>query len=268
MIRNAFGFSMPEILVALGLMGGISLVTMKIVEDQKGNEAFIRGNAEIEKTISLLKTTLNDPENCRSILAGSTLNATGTALGSLRIPLKTSPGQFKEILAANRKYSDFETQGISLAVPAGSPPSTAEVQINFRIRSRNLSLWGASTSTGPGDRIISKTIPVIVSQTGTTLTDCGPVVSDTNATAKQKFCESLGGATTWNAPTQTCSYNDMTCPFGQVLVRLTSMGGAICEDIKNHIKLDDLFDTSPCVSTGKFRIIDNGSGKLRIDCAP
>ena len=59
----------------------------------------------------------------------------------------------------------------------------------------------------------------------------------------------------------------MTCPEGEVMVKMNSLGGIVCEPIKDAIKLDDLFNTTSCQSTGKFRVIEQ-DGKLKIECLP
>lgn len=75
------GFSLPEITVALGLLGGISLMTIKLVENQMNNEAHLKAKTEIAKTTALLKTILNDPENCRNMLKDQILpTATGSGV--------------------------------------------------------------------------------------------------------------------------------------------------------------------------------------------
>lgn len=265
LIKNSKGFSLPEITVALGLVGGISVVTMKLIDEQRSNETYLRGNTEIQKAISTLKTALNDPENCKSLVGGRALTPAGVDVGSMTIPLKSSPGQFKEILKSNTKYYGFETSSIILREGA-IPNTSANLELTFKIKSRNMKLWGAVDEAKASDRTVKQTIPLLVTKLGANVSECGPVVSDANATAKEKFCLSLGAATSWDSLAKKCTYNDMRCPYGTTLVKLTSFGGKVCDPIKDHIKLDTLFDEAPCTNAGKFRIINNGSGKLKIDC--
>jgi hypothetical protein len=61
----------------------------------------------------------------------------------------------------------------------------------------------------------------------------------------------------------------MTCPFGEVVMKLNTFGGVQCGPIKDYIKLDTLFDVSTCTNTsGKYRIVSNGAGKLKVECVP
>lgn len=246
----------------MGLMGGISLVTMKLVDEQKSNEAFLKARTEIAKVTSVVKTTLNDPENCRSILSGRTLSATPATITSMQIPIKSTPGSFRQILQANTSYPGFRTGTISVSRPAGSPPKTGVVAIQFIVKSKNMKLWGATGTT----RTITEKIPLEVTVNATNvITDCGSIVSEANLTAKRKFCDSLAGAAQWNATTNQCEYRDLRCPYGKVLVRLNSLGGPVCDDIKNKMDLNLMFDPMRCTNTGYYRIIEE-NGKLRVQC--
>jgi hypothetical protein len=94
-------------------------------------------------------------------------------------------------------------------------------------------------------------------------------VSAANATAKEKFCKSLGSAAIWNASTGRCTFKQMTCPYGQVVMKLNTFGGVQCGQIKDYINLHSLFDVSTCInSSGKYRIVYNGFGKLKVECIP
>jgi prepilin-type N-terminal cleavage/methylation domain-containing protein len=240
------GFSLPEIMISLGLLGGISLVTMKLVEEQQKNQALIKARAEVGKVISLLKNTINEGENCRSMLAGRTLNSSGVSVPSLQIPLKGAPGSFKQILAASTTYPGFRTDTIVLIEPSGAAPGTAELRIRFKLKNREMKKWSWNlATTSPGDTFFQEEIPLLVSRNGANqITDCGSVVSAVNVTAREKFCRSLGTAAIWNSVTQTCAFNDLRCPYGTVLTRLTNMGTLQCDPIKNKIDLNVLFDTN------------------------
>lgn len=280
LIKDQLGVSLPELTVALGLMGGISLVTMKMMDEQVGNEALLKSRAEVSKTVSIVKNALNSGKNCRDVLGGRQVTATVgsnntvTSAGSIsiqNITLKINRGgaaQNRELLAQNTYYNGFKVDTIRLVRPVGSPANTANLEVAFRVKSKNVKLWGAGAQDDPDDRILTERIPLIVNFDSTnTLTDCGPVVSDSNATAKEKFCATLGSSATWNATTQRCEFNDMRCPRGEVMVSMTSIGGGNCQPIHEQIDLNTLFSTQSCSWTGKVRIINDG-GKLRVDCPP
>ena len=276
------GFSLPELSIAIGLLGGISLITMNVISDQKSNESFLKARTEINNAVSLVKASISDKENCRSMLSGKILATNNSIidLTSLKVQVKSSPGSSMEILKANTNYNGFKTDAIKLytgarsgVIPSPLPTSLttnslveliqAKIDIDFRIKNKSMAKWTSSSS----DRLITETIPLFLTvlKVGRIVTDCEGVLSDTNNTAKEKFCKSLGTAATWNSTTLKCTLNNQTCPTGQIMVKMGNLGDMQCQDIKNHINLADLFSTQECTSTGSFRII-NESGKLKIDC--
>lgn len=286
-MKSQRGFSLPELMIGLGLVGGISIVMMKMVEDQSNNEAYLKNRVEISKVVSLVKMSLNDPENCRAMMAGAiidTSNArTPTVLGtagswvtsggnSLAIPLKTDPNSYKEIIKANTTYNGFSTTNITISRPTSAASNVVELNITFRMKARNSKVWSPSGAATANDREIVEKIPFtakLVTDLGsvTRISDCGGTVSETNLVAQRKFCDSLMGAATWDSATNTCKFRELLCPYGQVVVQMTNLGGIVCGDIRSQIRVDELFDTvSECSSsTGQYQIINVG-GRLRINC--
>ncbi len=151
--RNQYGFTLPEIMVALGLLGGISIITIRLIENQVNNEAHLKAKAEIQKTTALLKTIINDAESCRNMLKEQiippdvTVPETRTSIDfppalpapsanpalpyrglyqRIRIP-NTPPNTYayREILAANAKYGLFRTGAIELAKTSHNNTPTA-----------------------------------------------------------------------------------------------------------------------------------------------
>jgi len=282
MINSFRGYSLIEISVALAILGGVSILTMRIVQEQKGNESFIKSKAEVQNAISILRSTLADNENCRSMLAGKTFQkpasgSEGVEIQSLFLPIrgkKDASGNAigKEFLKKDQSYRGFSVKSIYLSgddtitTKSTSQPQTGKLTIKFEIKNRGLAVWSKANS----NQLITQTLPIsgTIGPNTLTLSDCGITVSEMNITAKQKFCLSLGNAAIWDSINNKCNFsNSMTCPEGQVMVKMNSLGGVVCEPIKDAIKLDDLFDTSSCQSTGKFRIIEE-NGKLKIDCPP
>jgi archaellin len=280
--KASSGYSLVEISVALAILGGVSILTMKIVQDQKGNETYIKSKAEVQNAISILRSTLADDENCRAMLAGKSFQkpstgSDGVELQSLFLPIRgkvdaSGNAIGKEFLKKDQPYKGFSVKSIHLAgddtitQKSTSQPQTGKLIIKFEIKNRNLALWSKANS----NQVITHSLPIsgTVGANSVNLSDCGISESEMNITAKQKFCLSLGSAAVWDAVNKKCNFSSsMTCPEGEVMVKMNSLGGVVCEPIKDAIKLDDLFDTSGCQSTGKFRIIEE-NGKLKVDCPP
>lgn len=276
------GYSLIEISVALAILGGVSILTMRIVQEQKGNETFIRSKAEIQNAISILRTTLADSENCRAMLAGKTFQkpvtgSSGVELQSLFLPFRGKTDASgnaigKEFLKKDQSYRGFSVKSIylagddTIATKTTSQPQTGKLIINFEIKNKSLAVWSKANT----NQLITQSLPIsgTIAPNSLVLSDCGIAVSEMNITAKQKFCLSLGNAAVWDSINNKCNFSSiMTCPEGEVMVKMNSLGGVVCEPIKDAIKLDDLFDTTSCQSTGKIRIIEK-NGKLRVDCPP
>jgi prepilin-type N-terminal cleavage/methylation domain-containing protein len=262
------GFSLTELMVTVGILGGIALVTMRLFEDQTNKEALIRSKSEIQKTISLVKQSLSKPVNCRLNLNPYTIpqiQATGTT-GHPHPNLKTyvSSTSTKLLLGSGMNYNHFKTDNILLFSVPGEP---SKVRLQLKFLHKKKSSDGAVSGNWTS---VSESLFYTVSKNSLgQITDCGEVVCAANATAKQKFCKSLGSAAIWNASTGKCTFAQMTCPFGEVVMKLNTFGGVQCGPIKDYIKLDTLFDVSTCTNTsGKYRIVSNGAGKLKVECVP
>lgn len=277
------GFSLPEITVALGLVAGVSLVTMKLVENNARNQNTLKASSEIQKSVALLKAALNEPERCRSILLNQTVGigaGEGNAISANPNPMVSAQGPglfqeirsgsgtaFKELLRPNTAYPGFRTANITLRKNAPTPADYAELVVNFAnetdINKRN---DGSQTEADKGTRIV---IPLVVKLNASNqITDCQPSVSEVNEAAREKFCRSLGNLAVWDSTgTKTCKFRTHQCPSGQVPSVFQSTGALTCVPLSQQMKASDLFDAgSNCtISSGNFRIIEQG-GKLRIDC--
>lgn len=265
------GFSLPEITIALGLVGGISLVTMKLMQEQKQNEAYIRARSEIAKTVSLMQMTLNNPANCQSMLSGIQIGATipslkvtinkGEANESEKIYLETDPLETKN-------YGEFYLRSGDIRLEASPDlPTVANVVIDFRHNKLAMNQWGDKDDDD--DAIITKKIPIVVTLDGTNrVSTCKPLISDSNLLAKQKFCEGLENAAEIDS-NGDCKLKEVKCDWGEVPMNMSSLGSVDCVKVQHAMDLNTIFDTtSTCnVQSGGVRIIQSGT-KLRLECPP
>lgn len=282
-VKNQKGFSLPEIMVALGLMGGISLVTMKLVQESSNNEVILKSKAEIQKTTALIKGVLNDPEACRKMLNQNVVSSIPTNIikpadvPNLNFDGTPNPNglyqrlrdnSFKRLLVPDTKYIGFRTGAITIAPPISGTPNVADLVIDFRVE-RKANMF--SDGNDSNDLIISQRIPFIYAGTpsgaNTIISDCGPVLSESNETAKQKLCASLGQMAEWDSTLKTCRFQTKKCPFGQAMIKVGSNGDPVCRNIDEMLDANQLIDVTPCQSTsGRYKIGVNGSGKLKINC--
>lgn len=284
------GFSLPEITIAVGLVAGISLVTMKVIDNQANNEARLKASAEIQKTLAVLKGILNNPDQCRGMLKDQPLspaiNGITNIIKPAAVPAPAQPGlyqriknpttgtfSYKEILAINSNYGKFRigpAGSIQLVkvTDSGTNLDAIDLVIQFRLESK--AILFRDDGNNANDKTLNQRIPLMVTfDQGTNLiTDCGLVVSDANLAAKEKLCRSMGSMATWTG-TQ-CRFVANACPPGEVPERQNPTGALFtCVPLEQQFNVLDLFDTSySCSSlTGSYRIVSEGSPeKLRIRC--
>lgn len=294
--KNENGFSLPEITIAVGLLAGISLVTMKILDNQVTNESRLKTNTEIQKTVSLLKTILNNPRSCSELLAGQPLSPTLNGVTNVIKPAAvTAPGStaglyqkitasngsvsYKEILAIDSDYGRFRIgpagsiQFVKVT-NSGTGADAIDLVIRFGLETQGIIFRDDGNSNN--DKIQIQRIPLMVTfNSANEITDCGLVTSDINTAAKKKLCLSLGNLAKWNDLLDKCEFNSYMCTGNQVPARQNDSGTLFtCVDIHEQFNVQDLFvtGTSACAPpnlTGKFRIEAEGTPpKLAIKCHP
>ena len=281
-VINSKGFSLPEIIVALGLVAGISLITVKLMENQANNEAMIKFSAEIQKATARIKADMADKEKCRYMLGGKTIGeyASPASVGVAGIFSRVADhtnGTFSRVLLVrpDTKYQGFKTGDISLRYPANAEAvvalrNVAELVLTYRMETKSILFDDRDDANDR--KTIRQVIPVIVKQSGNVISDCGPAVSDTNEASREKFCLSLGGMTRWTpgvagAP-GTCTFDpNAKCGWGTVPEFQSTTGTFTCVSVDTQMDPNALFNTTPCTigATRKFSIISVGA-KLQVQC--
>jgi prepilin-type N-terminal cleavage/methylation domain-containing protein len=262
---NQRGMTLTEVLIAASLMGGVALVTAKLMGEQANSQAYLKTMASIASTMSMVENNIQNPVSCKGMFAGKPLNASsafplGTpALDVDVLSFVTPTGVTKGILGEN-EYADFSIGNNAIKLvqsPIGT--SIADLKITFTPKNK--------TSLFSNKQSITKKISFVVSKNASTglIVSCGAVLGDSNLSARQTFCSSLGGAAVWNGT--KCTLLSVKCPYGQIGTKLTSLGGIICEDLASQVNLNELFDTTPvnCVTKPNLRIINSGN-KFKLDC--
>lgn len=286
------GFSLPEIIIAIGLLAGISLVTMKVIDNQANNEARIKASAEIQKTVAIIKGILNNTEQCRGMLKDQPLStAVNGATDIIKPPAlsgtyqpglyqrvrNSSDGTFsyKEILAINSNYGKFRIGGpgsIQLVKVTDSNTNVDAIDLVIRFRLETKAILFRDDGNNVNDKTLIQRIPLLVTFNNAVspnvITDCGLVVSDANLAAKEKLCRSMGSMASWTGT--DCTFVANQCPPGQVPERQNPTGTLLnCVNLEDQMNVLDLFNTTYSCSSasGSYRIISSGTpAKLRIEC--
>lgn len=264
------GFSLTEILIALGLLGGISLVTMKLMDDQSTNQTYLKAKTEIEKTTSLVSAYLGDKNRCHAFVKGRRFDE-----AIEKISAKDST-QERVILKAGVgvDYGEFfmDEGSIRLVDLGATSAIKNQAKLVMRFRLKNTSFLKASSANDPR-LIVTKEIPIPIIRSSAdvnVIESCGQKVGDAETNAREVFCSSLGEAFTWNKTTSECVAIEKNCPKGQVMTRVTSLGGYICDDATNQIVLEEIFElNSDHNCPNGFRLEHNAATKkIGIKCNP
>ncbi len=275
-LLNYRGFSLTEIMVAMGLMGGVSLVTMRLMENSASNETYIRFRGEVSKAVALISTHLNDPNSCKSILVGKTMIGTPVATpvaagnyyngdGVLRMTNRLGTATVS-LLQHNQDYDGFRIPlgGISLQRNQSDTATQKLVDLIlvFDVKKRDF----GSRKAGANERITKK-ITMKVEATGSTITSCGPIIAEASTTAKQVLCTSLtSGAAFWDGT--ECRLKSIRCPYGEVPFQMTSIGSVKCVPVEQKIDTNQVFDftQSNCLPGQQVRLNTGTDGKIKAEC--
>ncbi len=261
---NQKGMTLTEVLIAAALMGGVALVTAKLMGEQSNSQAYLKTMASIASTMSMVENNIQNPDSCKSMFAGKPLNVSAFSLGTAGLDadvltLVTPTGVTKGILG-EKEYGEFSIANNAITLQQSTiGTSIADLKITFTPKNK--------TSLFANKQSITKKISFVVAKDVSTglIASCGAVLGDSNLSAKKTFCQSLGGAATWNG--STCTLLSVKCPYGQVGTRLTSLGGINCEDLSSQVNLTELFDTTPvsCLNKPNLQIINSGN-KFKLYC--
>lgn len=269
------GFSLLELSVTMGLMGLVSLFTMKIMENQSMSQASIEATAEINTTISIIAQTINDPAKCNSMFYGKNINSNLNGLSYTTTPPAAATHQLLQTRASGKVYQTFFIQDAAAISLSGEPATgTANLTITFSVqplnKSQKINLFAQNNA-----RTIRRTIPFNVVTTGTTISSCGPIISTYSQIAKEQACNTLnnlgGGKWDWNGT--NCLFTTSpshTCSWDRLLKGFNANGDAICVPATDQVRVEDIFDlsfTTTCAYARRgYYLRVGGSGKLQLNC--
>lgn len=272
------GFSLFELSVTIGLMGIVSLFTMKVMENQAQTQESIEATAEINMTISTIAQTINHIGKCEALFKGRAVNSTLNGLiYSYRQSTNLPMTQYNLLLTRagqNKVYQNFYIDDANDIRLSGDPTSgMANLTITFRVqplaKSQKLNLF----NLGAGRTIIRQIPFNVITNASNVITSCGPVISASSTLARKTTCDSmLGVGARWDAGARRCYLDSGICPYGQVASGFDATAHVICTPAINQIRADDLFDTGyrdSCLAAGQqtWRLVVVG-GKVRLECSP
>lgn len=206
--NNEQGFSLVQVMIAAGMLGLVSLGTMRLMENQSKSASTTESKFESSETLNDIRLLLSERDSCRRSFGITPGNPnTGTLLLN-----SINPGDVTELYYVN------VDQGVEdLRYTADSDPNLAPQIGSSDIRLLELDVEGsvAAGSSGQaellvtlyrgsnvyGPQQITKRIPLnVLTDSSGYLIDCSTGgVTDTHDIAKHT-CEALGGTYDANSP--------------------------------------------------------------------
>jgi Tfp pilus assembly protein FimT len=255
------GFTLVELTAVVGLTGIMFFFVAEFSKNQSQNDALIKAKADISKTVGIVEGSIRNRTVCKAMMQGKVPTAAGIDIPTLNYI--TSTGASKTVIQQNRDYGTFR-----IGNPAAATTNNIVLKTSG-VANTILDLVIKFTIKGKQPRVLERKIPFVVSLNAAgAILDCGPLLADSNTAAKKEFCESLPGVATWDNATSQCNLNNnLRCPTGQVVERMTSLGGLICVPALNRVDPNNLFDTTPLDCTNKPNIrLQSINGKIKAVC--
>ena len=277
------GFSLPEVLIAVGLMGGMSLLVSQVVKQTDQVKKTSETNTNTFATLYQIQALLQDPESCRISLAGL---SSGDNVPSLKSKDKISPFTEKVRFVPGNNYEGGSIRLTSITLTRNG----SETLVNVEIQK-----IGNKKENGLNPATVKKSIPVNAEyDTGNHILSCQSDVRNHSQAAVtealQKICSGLN--LSYDAATRRCFTKPQIgtapvrlCPANTTLVafRLDSSGEYVteCQDTvgmhgtcndnqllrKDGVKSYSCVDIS-CGNSGVFLGLDsNGAAQCRT-CNP
>jgi prepilin-type N-terminal cleavage/methylation domain-containing protein len=176
--KNQKGFTLVEVLIAAGILGGVALVMLQLTKDQSTQSAKNKFNVDLAQFKTEVQTILQSPAHCQANFynkTSGTSNPTSiyscntTTAGACRpgVPVSKFPVYTTDWNPTSTKISDrIRISGISMTIsPAvtGTALSSATVVVSLQTRP-NLS------QTVSTNESVSISVPVVM--TASTVIGC------------------------------------------------------------------------------------------------
>jgi hypothetical protein len=288
-IKNAAGFSMVQGLIVAGIVAGSSLVTTRLMNDQKKTQKTAEVKDKLEEFHQTLYSTLQHKQNCKETILANGLQVpivTNSALPLTNIQAYDS-GSAKLVAVTNQKYMNNTISIKSMNLSAPPPPpneGTRTLTISYEKISSDNKQTGKRIY---GGNSINKTITLRIQKnpSGNTFSSCyaitapdtalfGVASSEAGNDISKEMCFEMVSATgqkifKWNEERSLCEL-DAKCPSGQIYTGIDTSGDVKCRNIKDWMDFNEVLETSaancPINSRVGF-VINNTTKKVSISCA-
>lgn len=213
-IRNKKGFSLTELVVALGIMGIASLGVMDLIENQNEMTSYSKTRGEEETLAKTTRLNLLKASQCNDNLAGVLVPSNIASIDDSKGRVAISVDDF-----FGTSSNKVTLSGLSITPLPGNAPAEGDNLVFFNI---------AMTRELDGKMPITTTKSFLLRvelDASNRIMRCNTSVATVAGNLAQNHCSSTNGI--WNAGASTCTY---TCP---------TMGSGLTNQILTVGCLDD-----------------------------
>lgn len=186
-LKNSKGFSMVQVMVAAGMLGGLSLMVAEITRNASKTKNHLESSMEINMTISQIQAMLQSSISCN-------LNFKDQPVTQSYTELRRCTNQNHEtlncndagqvLLEVNKPYGNGSYQVNSINTKDGSA-GTVDIEISFqRLKGNNNNTYGAKE--------ITKVINIQADRVGPNISNCYSDISNAIDTAVLNACKGNG----------------------------------------------------------------------------
>lgn len=223
------GFSLVELMVASGLLGGLAIYLLNISKQQTVVEKRAETSFEINTISGTISQSLLNKDSCAQTLGVGNIINNGTQLNEIRN--RSGNVLFNKIATYGNNQlkltqiiiKDLVTSGVG----GGNRYGEAKIDITFEKVSKLIE----------GNKTINRAFPIQVELSPTNaLLSCYSSVDNAVATAKLEMCASLNGV--FDVPTDKCNLNAFDVASAPLVYEAVS--SQYLNDFYDQRKINDL----------------------------
>lgn len=223
------GFTLVEVLVAAGMLGGLALYLMNISQKQHVVEKRAETSFEINTISGSITQSLLNKESCSSTLGIGNVITDGTQLEAIRNRAGNIMYDKNNLYSNNQlKFNEIKvSELVTSNIPSGNKYGEAKIEITFEKVSKILS----------GNKTITKKFPIQIELSPTDeLISCFSGTDNAILTAKIEACKSIDG--TFDLVSDKCHLKDFNHVNPDTFS--TAISSESQRAFYNHAKINEL----------------------------
>ena len=274
---------MVQGLIVAGIVAGSSLVTTRLMNDQKKTQKTAEVKDKIEELHQTIYSTLQHKQNCKQTILANGFQGAITTNGALDFGSIQSydTGTARTVVLVDNTYMN-NTVIINSIVASPPVGGTRDLKIGYGKISNSDKI---TKKVVYGPAVIYKTIKMRVQKNSDdTFSSCYAITGAGSAIAgvssseagndiTKEMCNEMVSTTgqkifTWDEARSLCLPN-AKCPSGQIYTGIDTSGEVKCRNIKDWMDFNQVLDSIPadCPKNSKVGfVINNTTKKVTISC--